>query len=77
MKTIHSLIRLSSLPLVFVFPLLFAQSQPAADLIVRNAKIWTVDKNHPTAQAVAVLGDRIVAAGSKTRSKPGTVRTPA
>ncbi len=31
---------------------------------MRNAKIWTVDKSHPTAQAVAVLGDRIVAVGS-------------
>ena len=45
-------------------PCLRAQSQPAADLIIRNAKIWTVDKDHPTAQAVAVLGDRIVAVGS-------------
>jgi predicted amidohydrolase YtcJ len=41
-----------------------AQTQAAADLIIRNAKIWTVDKNQPTAQAVAVLGDRIVAVGS-------------
>jgi predicted amidohydrolase YtcJ len=41
-----------------------AQSQATADLIIRNAKIWTVDKNHPMAQAVAVLGDRIVAVGS-------------
>jgi predicted amidohydrolase YtcJ len=42
----------------------FAQSKPAADLIITNAKVWTVDKSHPTAQAVAVLGDRIVAVGS-------------
>ena len=41
-----------------------AQSRPAADLIITNAKIWTVDKSLPTAQAVAVLGDRIVAVGS-------------
>jgi predicted amidohydrolase YtcJ len=41
-----------------------AQSKPVADLIVTNAKIWTVDKAHPTAQAVAVLGDRIIAVGS-------------
>ncbi len=41
-----------------------AQSKPAADLIIRNAKVWTVDKDHSTAQAVAVLGDRIVAVGS-------------
>ena len=47
-----------------VTPCLWARSQPAADLIIRNAKIWTVDKSHPTAQAVAVLGDRIVAVGS-------------
>ena len=41
-----------------------AQSRPAADLIIIKAKVWTVDKNRPTAQAVAVLGDRIVAVGS-------------
>src|SRR5579863_910268 len=41
-----------------------AQSKPAADLIITNAKVWTVDKSIPSAQAVAVLGDRIVAVGS-------------
>jgi predicted amidohydrolase YtcJ len=44
--------------------LLSAQTRPAADLIIANAKVWTVDKARPTAQAVAVLGDRIVAVGS-------------
>ncbi|MGH9536756.1 MAG: amidohydrolase [Terriglobales bacterium] len=48
---------------------LFGQSQPAADLIIRNAKIWTVDKDRPTAQSVAVLGDRIVAVGSNDEVK--------
>ncbi len=43
-----------------------AQSRPAADLIITNAKVWTVDKSMPTAQAVAVLGDRIVAVGSNS-----------
>lgn len=43
-----------------------AQSSPAADLIITNAKIWTVDKSLPGAQAVAVIGDRIVAVGSST-----------
>jgi predicted amidohydrolase YtcJ len=37
---------------------------PAADLIITNAKVWTVDKSRPTAQAVAILGERIVAVGS-------------
>lgn len=43
---------------------LFAQTKPAADLIIRNAKIWTVDHSRPEAEAVAILGDRIVAVGS-------------
>src|SRR5258707_15730940 len=41
-----------------------AQTKPAADLIVTNAKIWTVDKARPHAEALAVLGERIVALGS-------------
>jgi predicted amidohydrolase YtcJ len=43
---------------------LSAQSKPAADLIVTNANVWTGDDSQPKAQAVAVLGDRIVAVGS-------------
>ena len=39
---------------------------PAADSIVTDAKIWTVDTARPTAEAVAVLGDRIVAVGSES-----------
>lgn len=45
---------------------LFAQ-QPAlrpADLILRNAKIWTLDEKLPEAQAVAIRGNRIVKVGS-------------
>ncbi len=42
----------------------YGQTKPAADLIIRNAKIWTVDAARPEAEAVAVLGDRIVAVGS-------------
>ena len=40
-----------------------AQSR-SADLVITNAKVVTEDKVLPTAQAVAVLGDRIVAVGS-------------
>jgi len=43
---------------------LFAQDRPAVDLIIRSARIWTVDRSHSEAEAVAVLGDRIVAVGS-------------
>jgi predicted amidohydrolase YtcJ len=47
----------------------YGQTKPAADLIVTNAKIWTVDKARPSAQAVAALGDRIVAVGSNEEVK--------
>ena len=50
--------------IVPVSPTSTAQTKPAADLILLNAKVWTVDKSLPTAQAVAVLGDRIVAVGT-------------
>jgi hypothetical protein len=53
------------LGLVFAIDML-AQSKPAADLIISNAKIWTGVRAHPTAQAVAVIGDRIVAIGSNS-----------
>ena len=42
----------------------FAQTKPAADLIITNAKIWTVDRARPQAEALAVVRDRIVAVGS-------------
>ena len=42
----------------------YGQPTPAADLIIHNARVWTVDSAHPEAEAVAILGDRIVAVGS-------------
>lgn len=41
-----------------------AARQPAADLIITHAKVWTVDPALPNAQAVAVLRERIVAVGT-------------
>lgn len=41
-----------------------AARQPAADLIITHAKVWTVDPALPSAQAVAVLRERIVAVGT-------------
>lgn len=49
---------------LFVAIAAFAQTKPAADVIITNAKIWTVDKAHPQAEAVAVLGERIIAVGT-------------
>ena len=41
-----------------------AQTKPAATLVITNAAVYTVDKQHPKAEAVAMIGDRIVAVGS-------------
>src|SRR5262245_23978886 len=41
------------------------ESKPSATLIVTNAAVYTVDKQQPKAEAVAVIGDRIVAVGSR------------
>ncbi len=37
---------------------------PTADLVIKNAKIVTIDKNNRRAQAVAVIGEFIVGVGS-------------
>lgn len=37
---------------------------PAADIVVVNARVRTMDKGQPTAEAVAVIGNRIVVVGS-------------
>jgi len=59
--------RFCFLSVPFLVASAFGQSSPAADLIITNAKVWTSDKSHPTAQAVAVLGDRVVAVGSNSQ----------
>src|SRR3954469_17087356 len=51
------------LPFLVLTSALFAQ-HPAADTIITNAKVYTVEKEHPRAEAVAILGDRIVGVGS-------------
>src|SRR5213595_3504595 len=43
-----------------------AEPKPSATLIITNAAVYTVDKQRPKADAVAVIGDRIVAVGSRS-----------
>jgi len=38
-------------------------SEPKADLILKNATVWTVDPSLPRAEAVAIKGTRILAVG--------------
>jgi predicted amidohydrolase YtcJ len=53
-----------------------AETNPAADLVVTNARIWTSDPARPEAEALAVIGERIVAVGSQKEVEawrgPGT-----
>src|SRR5215472_13508932 len=50
---------------IMVAPGVNAEPKPSATLVVTNAAIYTADKQHPKAEAVAVIGDRIVAVGSR------------
>src|SRR5437667_1748997 len=45
---------------------LLAVQQPVPDLVLSNGKIITVDERFTIAQAVAIKGDRIVAAGANS-----------
>jgi predicted amidohydrolase YtcJ len=40
---------------------------PPADLVIQNAKIVTIDKDNPRAEAVAVIGDSIIAVTSNKK----------
>jgi predicted amidohydrolase YtcJ len=47
--------------------MLCALAAPAADLVLRNGKIVTLDPSAPQVQAIAVTGGRIVATGSNAQ----------
>ncbi len=60
--------RLTILAALSLLPFLGgAQMSPShapADLVIRNAKVHTVDRAHPVAEALAIVGDLIAAVGS-------------
>ena len=49
-----------------------ASSAEAADLVIKNAKVYTVNKNQPEAEALAVKDGRITFVGSNTDAKKYT-----
>ncbi|MEA1887107.1 MAG: amidohydrolase [Bacteroidota bacterium] len=52
----------------FCLALLIGCSQAEkADLVILNGKVVTIDENNPSAEAVAVMGDRIVAVGKNSK----------
>ena len=58
----HILRRLVAPVLAFLAPC--AAAAQDADVIVRNARIWTGDTLRPTAQAVAIRGEKLIAVGT-------------
>lgn len=46
------------------------QSVAPADMVIRHARVYTVDEKHPWAEAVAVRGDRIAWVGSDAEAAP-------
>ena len=49
-----------------------------ADLIITNARVYTVDRARPSAEAIAIKGDRILAVGTRAEVDPwrgATTRT--
>ena len=63
MKQFFSLLILTLLAL--------ACSQPQADKVYINAKIWTGDSTHPTASVIAIKGDKIVYVGDDASAFKG------
>ncbi len=55
-----------SLALLCAAPLAVGQ-QSAPDLILLNARVFTSDSSHPYVEALAIRGDRIVAAGTSEK----------
>jgi predicted amidohydrolase YtcJ len=47
-----------------VAALSLGQSAPAPNLILHNARIYTVDASRPTAEAIAIRGDRVARVGA-------------
>ena len=59
-----SAIGLSSLSMILLLACESGYTGPPADLVVMNAKVVTIDRDNPRAEAVAVIGEEIVAVTS-------------
>lgn len=62
------MLRLPLLSLIALLLTACSPSRPAADLILYNGTIYTMNETAPTAEAVVVMGDRIVFAGKKSEA---------
>src|SRR5262245_54049258 len=63
MTTLSVLPRLGLPAALLLLPLSGGQQQGPADLVFKNAKIYTANDKNPRAEAVAVKGDKILFVG--------------
>src|SRR6476660_1743387 len=49
--------------------LVLSQQSPAVDFLLLNARVITMDPTRPTAQAIAIQGDRIAWVGGKDEAR--------
>jgi imidazolonepropionase-like amidohydrolase len=56
-----------SLPVITMLILSSCGQQEAADLVILNAKVLTIDTDNPSAEAIAVKDDKITAVGTTGR----------
>ena len=56
--------RFNPLPFLLLAVNSLAAQNQLADVVFTNGKVWTVDKAKPKAEAIAVLGDKILAVGT-------------
>ena len=47
-----------------------SEPEAAADLVIKNAKVLTIDKSNPQAQAIAFKGEMIIAVGTDKEIEP-------
>jgi len=56
-----------SICLSIIISLFSCMPAEKADVVITNGKVVTIDKDNPRAEAIAILGDRIIAVGSNSK----------
>ncbi|MCK5822212.1 MAG: amidohydrolase [Bacteroidales bacterium] len=67
MKNLRSFILALFIPASLIFSACQQESVEPADLVILNAKILTIDKDNPEAEAIAIRGEWIVEVGSRKK----------
>src|SRR5690554_2777041 len=69
MKPLHSISKLFLLFMVGLLAISCQNITQKADLVITNASIWTGNKKLPRAEAMAIVGDNIIAVGTANNMK--------